>query len=46
MLIFVAVVLIGVPLYWIVLPGRRPTPTHEHSIQSPPGLLPLGGESQ
>ncbi|MFS0870866.1 hypothetical protein [Paenibacillus xylanilyticus] len=45
MLIFVAIVLIGAPLYWIVLPGR-PTPTHEHSIQSPPGLLPLGGESQ
>jgi hypothetical protein len=45
MLIFVAIVLLSVPLYWIVIPGR-PTPTHEHLIQTSQGLLPLGGESQ
>ncbi|MBR2564925.1 MAG: hypothetical protein IKE29_09895 [Paenibacillus sp.] len=45
MLIFIAIILTGVPLYWIVIPGR-PAPTHEHLIQSSQGLLPLGGESQ
>ncbi|WP_342554443.1 hypothetical protein [Paenibacillus sp. FSL R7-0652] len=45
MLIFIAIVLTGVPLYWIVMPGR-PAPTHEHLIPSSQGLLPLGGESQ
>ncbi|MEK4370504.1 hypothetical protein MHB43_05545 [Paenibacillus sp. FSL H8-0317] len=45
MLIFVALVLIGVPFYWIVTPGR-PTPSHEHLLQASSGLLPLGGESQ
>ncbi|CAI6081523.1 hypothetical protein PAECIP112173_03236 [Paenibacillus sp. JJ-100] len=45
MLIFIAIILTGVPLYWIVIPGR-PAPTHEHLIQSSQRLLPLGGESQ
>ncbi|MGQ8870689.1 hypothetical protein [Paenibacillus amylolyticus] len=45
MLIFIAIVLTGVPLYWLVTPGR-PTSTHEHLKQSSQGLLPLGGESQ
>ncbi|MEC0123416.1 hypothetical protein [Paenibacillus pabuli] len=45
MLIFVAVALLSVPLYWIVIPGRL-TPTREHLIQASQGLLPLGGESQ
>ncbi|MCM3174261.1 hypothetical protein [Paenibacillus sp. MER 99-2] len=46
MLIFIALVLIGVPFYWIVAPGRPTTPSHEHLIQASSGLLPLGGESQ
>ncbi|MBB6023393.1 hypothetical protein HNR77_004493 [Paenibacillus sp. JGP012] len=45
MLIFIAIVLTGVPFYWLIMPGK-PTPTYEHPIQSSKGLLPLGGESQ
>ncbi len=45
MLIFIAILITGVPLYWIVLP-KRFTPSEETVIQLSQGILPLGGESQ
>ncbi|MBD7967475.1 hypothetical protein [Paenibacillus gallinarum] len=45
MLIFIAIILTGVPLYFIVLPKRYP-PSEETAIQLTQGILPLGGESQ
>ena len=45
MLIFIAIILIGIPLYVIVVPKRYP-PSEETAIQLSQGILPLGGESQ
>lgn len=45
MLTFIAIVLIGVPLYFIVLPTSS-TPSEETAVQLTQGILPLGGESQ
>ncbi|WP_160034506.1 hypothetical protein [Paenibacillus sp. An7] len=45
MLIFIAIILTGVPLYFIVLP-KRYTPSEEAPLQLTQGILPLGGESQ
>lgn len=45
MLTFIVIVLIGVPLYFIILP-KRYTPSEETTVQLTQGILPLGGESQ
>lgn len=45
MVIFIAIVLTGVPLYFIVLP-KRYAPSEETVMQPTQGILPLGGESQ
>lgn len=45
MLIFIAIILTGIPLYVIVVPKRYPPP-EETTIQLTQGILPLGGESQ
>lgn len=45
LLAFIALSLIGLLLYWIVLP-KRSTPSEEITVQPAAGVLPLGGESQ
>ncbi|GIO56055.1 hypothetical protein J21TS7_43730 [Paenibacillus cineris] len=45
MYVFIAVLLAGIPLYWMIRPGKA-TRTADPVIQPVSSVLPLGGESK